>query len=242
MWGEFPSWGVDFSNVNYLGKFLAQWQETLRRDFNHPSIVTWCPLNEVWGAWEDSSKQPDLRFIDAVYDFTKTLDTTRPCVDVSGGFHGRATDLYDFHCYEPLVNIQKYLDELENGDKLEVPLLYGENQTKRYEKGLPVNLSEYGGIAFGYGYQGDETETVNEGAVQSEESWGYGKGATDGNNFVERFRALVETVFRCQKLSGVCYTQLYDVEQEQNGFYYYDRSDKLTEEQKAEIKKINQSR
>ena len=243
VWGEFPSWGVDFSNVNYLGKFLAQWQEVLRRDFNHPSIVTWCPLNEVWGAWEDNAKRPDLRFVDGVYDFTKTLDITRPCVDVSGGIHGRASDLYDFHSYEAVENIQKYLEEFNDEEKLKSGTLYFENRTGKYIRGLPINLSEYGGIAFGYGYKGGGmADAGGEEAVQSEESWGYGKGATDGDNFVERFRALVETVFRCQKLSGVCYTQLYDVEQEQNGFYYYDRSDKLTKEQKAEIKKINQSR
>ena len=28
---------------------------------------------------------------------------------------------------------------------------------------------------------------------------------------------------------GLCYTQLYDVEQEQNGLYYYDRTPKFDE-------------
>lgn len=243
VWGEFASWGVDYSNVDYLGKFLAQWQEVLRRDFNHPSIVTWCPLNEVWGAWDDNAKRPDLRFVDGVYDFTKLLDTTRPCVDVSGGIHGRTSDLYDFHSYEAVENIEKYLAEFDDEEKLKNGSLYFEARTGKYVRGLPINLSEYGGIAFGYGYKGGGmADEGGEEAVQSEESWGYGKGATDGDNFVERFRALVKTVFRCKKLSGVCYTQLYDVEQEQNGFYYYDRSDKLTKVQKEEIRKINQSR
>ena len=33
-----------------------------------------------------------------------------------------------------------------------------------------------------------------------------------------------------EKICGLCYTQLYDVEQEQNGVYYYDRTPKFTEE------------
>ena len=32
------------------------------------------------------------------------------------------------------------------------------------------------------------------------------------------------------KICGLCYTQLYDVEQEQNGVYYYDRSAKFDDE------------
>ena len=42
-----------------------------------------------------------------------------------------------------------------------------------------------------------------------------------------------------EKCWALCYTQLYDVEQEQNGFYDYHRNDKLTAEQKRAIRKIN---
>ena len=243
VWGEFPSWGIDYSNLDSVGQFLAEWQESLKRDFNHPSIVTWCPLNEVWADWNDSEKLPDIRFIDVVYDFTKRFDTTRPCVDVSGGFHGERTDLFDFHCYEPLENLKKYIAELEEKDRLEVPLLYANESSKRYEKGQAVNVSEYGGIAFGNGAAlKTEIETVNEGAVQSEEAWGYGKREATAEAFLERYKAVTEAIFACEKISGYCYTQLYDVEQEQNGFYYYDRSEKLTEEQMEQIRLIQAQR
>lgn len=49
-----PAGGVDFSSLRFFGRFLQEWEETLSRDFNHPSIVTWCPLNETWGTWEDA--------------------------------------------------------------------------------------------------------------------------------------------------------------------------------------------
>lgn len=40
---------------------------------------------------------------------------------------------------------------------------------------------------------------------------------------------LTELLLNCGKLSGFCYTQLYDVEQEQNGLYSFDRKPKLSE-------------
>lgn len=243
VWGEYPSWGIDYSNLDGLGQFLSEWQEAMKRDFNHPSIVHWCPLNEVWGDWQDVRKKPDIRFIDAVYEFTKTFDNTRPCVDVSGGFHGKNTDLYDFHCYESVDKIKEYLERLEQDGVLEVPLLSSKGISTDYCGNLPVNISEYGGIALGQ----TQTEqnyvcTVNEGAVQSEEAWGYGKGEADGESFVKRHCELTELLLGCEKLSGYCYTQLYDIEQETNGFYYYDRSDKLTPEQKQRIRDCQSSR
>lgn len=242
VWGEFPSWGGDYSSMSCVGQFLSEWEECMARDFNHPSIVTWCPLNEVWGAWEDPLKKRDVRVVETIYDFTKSYDNTRPAVDASGGHHGERTDLFDFHCYETCDKLREYLDRLENGGVLNVPLLYPSGEEITYRGGMPVNISECGGIAFGGFAKEGWTYTVNEGAVTAESEWGYGKGETDGKAFVERYRQLVELLFKYKKLSGFCYTQLYDVEQERNGFYRYDRSDKLTDEEKEEIRKINAKR
>lgn len=239
VWGEYPSWGIDYSVLDGLGQLLAEWQETVKRDFNHPSIVLWCPLNEIWGAWSDSRKLPDLRFVDTVYEVTKKLDPTRPCVDVSGGFHGRQTDLYDFHCYESTDKLHTYLERWQTEQVLDVPLLNHGDMTTRYRPGQPVNISECGGFAFGE-HEGDKNDVcaVNEGAVQSETDWGYGPRAEDSDGFVRRFGQLVELIQQYPALSGYCYTQLYDVEQETNGFYRYDRSAKLTEVQMDTIRGI----
>ena len=99
VWGEYPSWGVEYENLDGLGQFVNEWRETVEQYFNHPSVITWCPLNETWESLEDKGKVRDVRFPEAVYAITKLLDPTRPCVDVSGGYHGRFTDLFDFHCY-----------------------------------------------------------------------------------------------------------------------------------------------
>ncbi|MGI6768592.1 MAG: glycoside hydrolase family 2 TIM barrel-domain containing protein [Bacilli bacterium] len=242
VWGEFPSWGVDYSNLDFIGQYLAEWTEVLKRDFNHPSIIIWCPLNEVWGTWEDGREKRDIRFVDIVYNYTKTFDPTRPCVDASGGIHGHKTDFVDFHCYEDLPTLKKYLDELEKNGSLNVPFLYDAAENLSYDGKLPVHLSEVGGICFTPQKAEDGLKSGRLGMVTSEEEWGYGKGETSGEAFVERYRELIDLIYKYNKLFGFCYTQLYDVEQERNGFYNYDRTDKLSESLKLAIKKINNQR
>ncbi|MBQ8294869.1 MAG: beta-galactosidase [Clostridia bacterium] len=240
VWGEYASWGIDYSNLDYYGQFIQEWQQVMKRDFNHPSIILWCPLNEAWGQPEDPRKIRDVRIVDEIYHFTKKFDATRPCIDVSGGHHGHKTDVYDFHCYEDITEVEKHLALFSEQDKLDVPLLYCKYDKLRYKKGAPVHFSECGGISFGFAGADRETETVNEGAVQFEDAWGYGKGEVDGDVFVSRYCALIELISKHLKISGFCYTQLYDIEQEQNGLYYYDRSDKLTQDQKEKIRKCNE--
>ena len=39
VWGEYPSWGLDYSNPKSVDIFINEWREALERDFNHPSII-----------------------------------------------------------------------------------------------------------------------------------------------------------------------------------------------------------
>lgn len=118
---------------------------------------------------------------------------------------------------------------LELGSKviLDFPGLYNSDEDIIYNSNLPVNLSEIGGIKF-----------LNN--SQRNNAWGYGKIESNANDFIERYENLIDILFNCKKISGFCYTQLYDVEQEENGFYFYDRSDKLSNEEKECIRKINE--
>ena len=233
VWDEFPSWGVDYGSLDYLDAFLTQWKEVLDRDFNHPSVITWCPLNEVWDIATKSNSQPDLRFIDKVYEFTKSYDSSRPCVDVSGGYHGKNTDLFDFHSYGTADVLKDILRRLEDNGELEVDLLYG-TEPHGFKKGMPVNVSEFGGIAM---LDNSDIPSVNEGAVLSEDAWGYGNGANSAEKFVERIISLVDVILDSPSVSGFCYTQLYDVMQEQNGLFTYDRKNKLSKEETERIKR-----
>ena len=45
--------------------------------------------------------------------------------------------------------------------------------------------------------------------------------------YYQRLEALTDVLLSLDHVSGYCYTQLTDIEQEQNGIYNYDRSEKF---------------
>ena len=45
--------------------------------------------------------------------------------------------------------------------------------------------------------------------------------------FKSRFKGLTDALLDNDRIMGLCYTQLTDVEQEENGMYYYDRRPKF---------------
>ena len=73
-------------------------------------------------------------------------------------------------------------------------------------------VSEYGGIWW--------SDTDKDG-------WGYGERVKSREEFLARYRGLTETLLHNPDHFGFCYTQLTDVEQEQNGIYFYDRTSKF---------------
>ena len=99
-------------------------------------------------------------------------------------------------------------------DQIERNPIYKGRQVYR---GEPVFCSEYGGIKW-------DTETKKN---NYNESWGYGDAPKTKEEFVERFEGLTNAIMNNSKIMGLCYTQLYDVEQEKNGLYTYDRKPKF---------------
>ena len=89
--------------------------------------------------------------------------------------------------------------------------------------GQPVIMSEYGGIA-----------------LQSDSGWGYGEMASGEADFLEKFKGVTEAVTSIPYISGYCYTQLTDVQQEINGLLNEDRTAKFSDKAIEEIRKINQ--
>ena len=211
VWGEYANWGTDHSRTDVLATYLREWQEAVERDFNHPAIIGWCPFNETW---DINGRKQDDELIEMVYKTTKLLDTTRPCIDSSGNFHV-ATDIFDFHDYiqEVYVFVEQ-MKKLEDEDILIDQVarnpLYPDRQ--KYTGG-PVFCSEYGGIKW------DIELDI--------ESWGYGNAPKTEEEFVARYKGLTEALMSNSKMLGFCYTQLYDVEQEKNGLYTYDRKPKF---------------
>ena len=209
VWGEFPNWGLDVTRPDAVYSVLPEWLEEVERDFNHPALIGWCPFNETWD--RDHRKQDD-NVLRAVYLATKSADPTRPCIDTSGNYHV-ATDIYDVHDYEQNVEIFKnHYDELANGGELWDQVNHrGTGVRQQYDGKLPVFISEYGGIGW----------------TKEEKAWGYGNMPKSEEEFIERFRGLTSAILDNPRIMGLCYTQLTNVEQEQNGLYTYDRQPKF---------------
>lgn len=202
VWGEYANWGFDHTRDGMTGYFLAEWTEAVLRDCNHPALIGWCPFNETWDA-KSGAKQNDKLLRDT-YEFTKKLDPSRPCIDTSGNYHV-VTDIYDIHDYcQDIAAYHRRYDDFTEG--------VFENRPGRQEyKGEPYMVSEYGGIRWS----------------QDEKSWGYGDTPKSVSEYAERYCAMIRILAANPRICGVCYTQLYDVEQEQNGIYNYDRTPKF---------------
>jgi len=215
VWGEFANWGLDVANPQALEIFQLQWLEALQRDYNHPSLVGWCPFNET-------QRDQDPEIIRNIYRLTKAVDPTRPAIDTSGYQHVE-TDIYDVHSYQQ--NVKAFADqftELANGG---APFRNRPELDAPY-RGQPYFVSEYGGIWWNPGQM-------------DENGWGY--GGVDGRprseeEFIARYRALTDVLLRHPRMCAFCYTQLYDIEQEVNGLYTYDRQPKFDP---ARIREIN---
>lgn len=236
-WGEAPSWGMNTNHPEVARNFLTEWQEEIVRDRNHPSIIIWTPMNEEW--WPDRVQFP--RFVSDVYDLTKNLDPTRPVNDVSGGVHVK-TDIWSTHSYEQ--NPKALKEQIFNGKRwLQTPLNVQDVQrtnvgfnrlvdNNRYDyptyeaPTMPYILDEFGGIKW---VKGQDTATGN-----SNGSWGYGEPPHSLEEFYTRLEGQVDALMEISdNVWGYTFTQLTDVEQEQNGVYFYDRTPKF------DMKRIN---
>jgi len=205
VWGEFPDWGLDHTYADNIYGMLPEWIEEVNRDFNHPAIIGWCPHNETWD--QKGRKQYDDGLA-LIYKTTKAIDTTRPCIDTSGNFHV-ITDIFDVHDYEQNPEIFK-----KNYDRLmsEGVLVDRFDKIQHYN-GEPTFVSEYGGIHWS----------------SDPNSWGYGNSPKSPEEYIERFKGLTDALLDNDQMFGLCYTQLTDVEQEQNGIYTYHREPKFSQ-------------
>ena len=68
--------------------------------------------------------------------------------------------------------------------------------------------------------------------------WGYHSEYKSEDDVVNKYIELLKAIYDAGAF-GLCYTQLYDVEQEQNGLLKYDRSYKLSKEGIKRIADIN---
>jgi len=206
VWGEYPSWGVNIDHKDAVRDVVEEWREVLRRDRNHPAIIGWCPLNET------GRDEPAAR-LQSLLAFTRTLDPTRPFLDTSGYTHFLPeTDVYDTHdyCQDPGQFAARYgLFGLTGSE----PWNNQPADPRSRYRGQPFLISEYGGM---------HVKTDRD----TGPAWGYDGAGLPVADFLARYQGLTDVLLDNPNMFGFCYTQLTDIEQEQNGVYFYDRTPK----------------
>lgn len=226
VWGEFGDWGCEVGgssgdNQRPDASYVAQWLEAVERDYSHPSIVGWCPLNETYQKLHDRITPLD-DVTRAMFLATKAMDTTRPVIDASGYSHRvLETDVYDSHTYEqdPAV-FRRLVSGLAQGEPFVNTHENGAAYSQAY-RGQPYFVSEFGGIWW------DPEAAAGQSGSDRTVSWGYGDRVRTEDEFHERFAGLTGVLLEDPEMFGYCYTQLTDVFQEQNGVYRFDRGTKL---------------
>ena len=141
---------------------------------------------------------------------TRQYDRTRLYIDASGWTHiPGLTDIMDIHDYEqdPAAFAER-LAPLAGDGTYNVHRFFGHGHEL---EARPTFVSEYGGIQWS----------------QDESGWGYGTGPKTEEEFLTRFKGLTDALLDNSEMFGLCYTQLTDVEQEQNGLYTYQRKPKF---------------
>ena len=204
VWSEMPSFYEYSSEAE--SRLLAEWTEVVSRDRGHPSVVAWVVANESFGFGD---VDPSIRSscLVRLYNLTHDLDQTRPTVSNDGWEHA-VTDLCTMHDYSPPATLAQRYRSIDSD------MFRGAHDHPTYGpgysyRGEPLLVTEFGGIR-----------------VSGPGGWGWLE-VTDRDQFLQVYRGLIDGLMDPGPVQGFCYTQLTDVEQEQNGLVTADRVPKV---------------
>ena len=204
-------------------RLVAEWRRVIRRDYNHPCIITWVPVNESWGFPGLQQSQPaQYAFLERMVAITRRLDPGRPIVDNDGWEHSDVTDICAIHDYTATSEglKQRYQEMLDGGGL--PPNLWLSHKPlflrgSRY-RGQPIMLTEVGGFLM-----------IPEGVPEQDRDilYKFYGSCCSAEELLEKYRDLMSGISSLPFVAGFCYTQLTDIEQEINGLLTYDRRPKV---------------
>ena len=224
VWGECPA-SPSFSD-KAVARLTREWIEIIERDYNHPCIITWVPINESWGVSNMGYTSQQAYHTLGLYYLIKSLDKTRLVIS-NDGWEMTKTDICAIHNYnhghkEDVEKYEYYKSSMATKESILASRPANrEIYVKAFcHKGEPILLTEFGGIGF---------------KVGDDSGWGY-TNVSNEMEYLEDYKRIMEALYASKILHGFCYTQLTDVEQEINGILTYDRKAKCD---LAKIKEIN---
>lgn len=228
VWGELPS-PYEYSQ-DMLEYSMSDMHNFIRRDYNHPSLIAWVPLNESWGVREiyaDPAQQAASRMLTQL---CRAADPTR-IVSSNDGWEQTETDICALHDYAADgATLRAHFANREQVEKT------GCDWRLAYAKGVAVTgeeaflVTEYGGIAM-------QTKGIQD-DMGGMATWGYHDKVEDEEAFLARYADVTDAIREIPYCQGYCYTQLTDVMQEINGLLSPDRVPKADV---ARIRAINRN-
>jgi hypothetical protein len=211
VWEEMPS-AYRFTQHS-VHRVIEEWTSAIERDSSHPCICAWVPINESWGVPNLPSNPAERHYVRALYNLTKTLDSTRPVVG-NDGWESVATDIIGIHDYDSAPDrlARRYppVEKLPRLFKRERPAGRMLVLDGAMHHDQPIVLSEFGGITLS----------------STPGTWGYSSVET-AEEFAKRYRELLSVINSIRIFCGFCYTQFADTYQETNGLLYADRTPKF---------------
>jgi beta-galactosidase/beta-glucuronidase len=229
VWEEMPNAREWSSHAEE--RLAAEWKRAIMRDYNHPCIISWVPVNESMGFPKLRQNHPgQYAFIERMVAMTRELDAGRPVIDNDGWEHTDITDICAIHDYTPTAALlrERYQDAV-GGGALPAHVWLANKPLfvlgSRY-RGQPIILSEVGGFLM------IPPDVPPE---QRDLLYRFYGSVHDPEELLAKYRDLMEGIRSLRFVAGFCYTQLTDIEQEINGLLTYDRRAKVPPEEIAEI-------
>ncbi|MHA2280669.1 MAG: glycoside hydrolase family 2 protein [Promethearchaeota archaeon] len=211
VWGEIGN--ARIFTVDSQMRLLNEFIEEIERDYNHPSIIVWVPINESWGVFSPRRDPKRAAYTLSLYHLIKSIDSTRLVVDDDGWWHTK-TDICTRHYYSITKSIHlpnSLTEEKQTHEKSRIEIYLKPH--KYIDE--PIIYSEIGG----FGYDIDKN---------IENKWGYGKLIESKEEFFKMVLSLLkEFEKRKDWIQGFCYTELYDQYQEINGLLTLNREPKF---------------